>query len=200
LKNPWDHRYSSEDYYYGTLPNSFLKENLKYLTRPSRVLCIGDGEGRNSVFLAQNGHLVTALDLSQVGLNKMQKLADFNKVRVQPLLADLNDYQFQSESWDAIVSIWCHIPSSLRSRVHQGVRKALKPNGLFIFEAYRPEQLTYKTGGPSDIDFLVTINELKNDFKDFEILVAAELIRDVQEGLGHSGPSAVVHFIARKVS
>ena len=200
MKNQWDERYSESEYFYGVSPNTFLKESASLLKPQSKVLCIGDGEGRNSVYLAQLHHSVTALDISQVGLEKMLALAKANNVEVTPLLADLASYTFEPNQWDAIISIWCHTPSPLRQRVHEQIKASLKEHGLFVLEAYTPEQLKYKTGGPQDVDMLVTLKELKAQFADYDWLIATETIRDVIEGKGHKGQSAVVQFVAQKKS
>jgi cyclopropane fatty-acyl-phospholipid synthase-like methyltransferase len=198
MTNPWDQRYNSTDFFYGTTPNSFLQDHAHLLKDKSKILCIGDGEGRNSVYLAKLNHDVTALDLSQVGLNKMLQWAEKNQVQVTPLLANLAAYQFEENTWDAIVSIWCHVPSQLRQHIHKGLCHSLKKEGLFILEAYTPKQLEFKTGGPQDVDMLVTQKELDQHFFGFQKIVAEEKIRSVHEGQGHNGKSAVVQFITQK--
>jgi len=130
----WDERYSGEDYVYGKEPNDFLRENLSRLKR-GKVLCLGSGEGRNAVFLAKHGYEVTALDASLAGLKKAEKLAHEAGVHISTLPVDLHDYAFASESWDSIVSIYCHLPPPLRERVHLGVVTALREDGIFLMEA-----------------------------------------------------------------
>ena len=194
----WNERYGKGEFYYGTEPNSFLVEQSTLFTKGSRVLCLGEGEGRNAVYLAKLGCAVTALDSSQVGLDKLHSLAAKNNVSVKTICCDLNDYVFESDRWDAIVSIWCHLPSQLRSKVHQGVVHGLKPKGVFILEAYTPEQLKYKTGGPQDPDMLPTSKILENELSGLDAVLNVETARPVSEGIGHQGMSAVEQYVGVK--
>jgi len=196
--NPWDQRYNTETYYYGTEPNDFLKQNITCLPPQGRVLCLAEGEGRNAVFLASLGHQITAVDGSQVGLEKLQKLAQIHSVKVKTILADLNDYVIQAEEWDAIISIWCHIPPELRKKVHKQVMAGLKPKGIFLLEAYHPHQLEYKTGGPPTTELMMTVSDLANELDGLDFKILHEIDRDVHEGQGHHGKSAVVQILGYK--
>src|SRR3712207_895765 len=138
----WDERYSTEEYAYGTKPNQFLEENVSQIPK-GRVLTLAEGEGRNAVFLAKQGYSVTAVDGSLVGLNKARKLAEENAVVVELIHADLADYDLGENRWDGIVSIFCPLPASLRKQLYKKVEVGLKPNGVFLLEAYTPEQLKY---------------------------------------------------------
>lgn len=198
-KNRWDEIYNKEDYHYGTKPNDFLKEQSHLIKPKSNILCIAEGEGRNAIYLASLSHQVSALDASIVGLNKMKKLASEKNLQVEAVQADLNDYVFENNKWDAIVAIWCHLPKSLRIKIHQNSINSLKQNGLFILESYTPKQLEYKTGGPADIDMLLTLEDFKNNTTGINIEIGQEVIRDVQEGSGHFGMSATVQIVARKI-
>ncbi len=194
----WDARYNSTEYVFGKEPNDFLKAQVAQIPAGGRVLCLGEGEGRNAVFLAKQGFRVVAVDLSQVGLNKTQELSRENGVTVETICADLSDFEIGAETWDAIVSIWCHLPSDLRKRVHAASHRGLQVGGVFILEAYRPEQIALNTGGPKNLDMLYSLNDLKTDLHAMNLLHANTLERDVQEGEGHSGHSAVVQIVARK--
>lgn len=198
MSNKWDERYQGEGYFYGTEPNDFLREESRRLSRGAKVLCLAEGEGRNAVWLAGQGFEVTAVDGSVVGLQKLQRLADAKGVRVQTVHADLGEFKFQPSSWDAIVSIWCHLPPDLRRQVHQLSQIALKHGGLFLLEAYTPRQLQFKTGGPPTTDLLMQIDDLRRELGDLEILQAVERDREIHEGKGHNGLSAVVQIVALK--
>ncbi len=192
----WNHRYAQPGWAYGTEPNDFLREVAPRLEGP--VLCLGEGEGRNAVFLAQRGLDVTALDLSPKALEKAQRLAAERGVRLTTLEADLADFALGDAQWGAVISIWCHLPPWLRTRVHRDVVRALKPGGCFVLEAYTPAQLQFDTGGPKRLDLLVAPGELKAElggltFERFEVLE-----REVQEGDWHRGRSAVVQVLARR--
>ena len=194
----WDERYSTQDYLFGEEPNDFLKNAVQHIPQNGRVLCLGEGEGRNAVFLAKQGLQVTALDISAVGLKKTRGLADKNHVEVLTVQADLENYALGEEKWDAVVSIWCHLPSSLRKKVHAQIHKALKHNGVFIIEAYSPEQLHNNTGGPKNPDLLASLEMLKADLSSLNLVIASAVNRDVQEGTGHCGMSSTLQLVARK--
>ncbi len=194
----WDDRYGNQGYYYGSQPNDFLKEHLDSIPKGGRVLCIAEGEGRNAVYLAGLGYLVTAVDGSAVGLAKLSALATERGVSVDSVCADLADYDMGTQKWDAIISIWCHLPQPLRADVHRRVAIGLRPGGCFLLEAYTPKQLEYKTGGPPDVALLMTLSALKDELAGLRLEHAMETLRNVQEGRGHTGQSSVVQIIARK--
>lgn len=136
----WDERYSTEEYAYGTKPNQFLEENVNSIPK-GKVLSLAEGEGRNAVFLAQQGYVVTAVDNSLVGLNKARKLAETHGVLVEFIQADLADYDLGENQWNGIVSIFCPLPTSIKENLHKKVLAGLKQNGVFLLEAYTPNQL-----------------------------------------------------------
>lgn len=199
MSNPWDQRYSASENYYGDLPNDHLKKASSYLSKNSKILSLGEGEGRNALYLLKQGHDITATDLSSVGLNKLKTEAQKLGLNVETIVGDLNHFDFGKNKWDGIISIWCHTPKELREKIHRHVVEALKPNGIFILEAYTPEQLKYKTGGPPVPELMMTAKDLEVDLKGLEIIQLEEKIREVQEGKGHHGTSSVVQVIARKL-
>ena len=142
--------------------------------------------------------LVTAVDASKVGLEKTKALAREQNVQIETVHADLAQYDLGIEQWDVIVSIWCHLPADLRRKVHAAVVRALKPNGRFILDAYTPDQLKHGTGGSKALDMLMQLSELKNELSGLDFKIGRECERDVQEGQGHFGLSAVVQVIAQK--
>jgi SAM-dependent methyltransferase len=198
MSNPWDVRYGMPEFYYGTGPNDFLKENGHHIRPGGTVLCLAEGEGRNAVFLASRDFDVLGVDSSKVGLEKAQALAQNAGVKIRTEVADLETYFMAPESFDAVVSIWCHVSHTWRPELHQRVIQALRPGGVFILEAYRPEQLDYRTGGPPTAELMMTLADLRDELKDLELVVAQEIVRDIQEGKGHSGKSAVVQVIGVK--
>lgn len=194
----WDERYGTEAFYYGTDPNDFLVEHAAAIPRGGDVLCLAEGEGRNAVYLAGQGYHVTAIDQSAVGLQKAIRLAQDLGVGISTTVADLATHRIQPQRWDAVVSIWCHLPSKLRATVHAQVFEALRPGGVLILEAYTPDQLKHKTGGPPAADLMPTLAQLRTELLGLEFEHAVEKERIIHEGKGHSGLSAVVQIVARK--
>ncbi len=194
----WDERYAADEFFYGTEPNDFLVEHEHRLVRGAAVLCLGEGEGRNAAFLAGHGHRVLALDQSPVGLAKARRLAASRGLSIDTLAIDLADYHVAPDQWDGIVSIWCHLPSALRARVHHEVAAGLRPGGVLLLEAYTPAQLRFATGGPKDPDLMPTLAQLRAELPELGFEYALERERNVHEGAGHGGPSAVVQLVARR--
>lgn len=193
----WDARYDTDEYVYGTQPNDFLVEHFISLPK-GRVLCLAEGEGRNAVFLARQGYEVTAVDASKVGLNKAQKLAEKNRVTIDVVHADLADFDLGENQWDGVVSIFCHLPSEIRQRVHRQIPRALRLDGMFLLEAYTPDQLIFGTGGPSDRDLLVTADDLQAELDALQFNHLEQVQREVVEGSFHTGRAAVVQAVAIK--
>lgn len=197
----WDERYREAGFAYGTEANDFLKEHCQKIPAGGRVLCLAEGEGRNAVFLAQQGYQVTGIDLSEVGLNKALKLAHDKGVEISTQVADLADYKLGEQQWDGIVSIWAHMPEAIQRRVHAQVAPALKPGGVFILEAYTYQQTTMEgVGGPpaSQKDRFVSLEDLQSELTELEEVIGVEKQRTVSEGDRHQGLSAVVQFVGYK--
>lgn len=193
----WDQRYTESGWAYGTAPNDFLEAEASRIP-PGAVLCLAEGEGRNAVFLAGRGHGVEAVDQSSAGLAKTRLLAAEHGVEVQTTQADLASFDLGQACWQGIVSIFVHLPSPLRRRVHAAAVAALAPGGVLIFEAYAPAQLTLGTGGPRETDRLCPLAALAEDFSGLELLVAREVRREIQEGKYHRGTGAVIQIVGRK--
>ncbi len=195
----WDERYSEPGYAYGTEANDFLVAMVEHI-RPGKVLSLAEGEGRNAAFLAQLGCDVTAVDSSSVGLRKAQELARSRNLDIDAVVTDLNDYDPGSEQWDAIISIFCHMPAAQRTELHRKVVRALKPGGVFVLEAYIPRQLEFATGGPGTAELMMTLAALQQELSALDLELAHEIERDVIEGKYHHGRAAVVQILARKAS
>jgi SAM-dependent methyltransferase len=197
-KSKWDERYGEAGYAYGTEPNDFLAASLHQLPPAGKVLCLGDGEGRNSVFLAQQGYTVTAVDSSSVGLQKAKVLAADRRVTITTCVADLAEYQLSPDTYDAIISIFCHLPPPVRQLVHSKIPSSLKRDGVFLLEGYTPRQLNHGTGGPPVKELLLEIVDLKKELAQLQFTHLIELEREVYEGRLHTGLGAVVQLIAIK--
>lgn len=198
MKDFWNERYSEQTYIYGTEPNTFLVESRPYITK-GPVLCLSDGEGRNSVYLAQEGFDVTAVDFSEEAVAKTQHLAKTKGVNVTSYCMDLSNFNIEENYWGAIIGIFSHLPLPLRHHVHRQVVKGLSKEGVFILEAYTPAQLTSSgTGGPLDITMLMTLESLRNELYGLDFIVGQEVTREINEGNYHVGESCVVQVVAQK--
>lgn len=192
----WNQRYADEDYIYGTDPNAFLAEHADILIGP--VLSLAEGEGRNAVFLASLGLTVHGVDGSEIGLAKAQKLAHAKGVEIQTEVSDLGLFEPPVNHYGSVVSISAHLPSTIRNRLYPLVEQCLKPNGIILLEAYSENQITRETGGPKDLDMLMTCAKVEREFPNCEPILLRELEREVWEGKYHTGMASVVQFIARK--
>lgn len=198
MKQFWDSRYRDIGFAYGDQPNDFLAQEVHRIPT-GRVLCLAEGEGRNAVFLAQQGYQVTAVDQSPIGLQKAQVLAQKHGVSLETIAADLATFDIGPSAWDGIVSIWAHVPPSIRERVHGQVASGLKPGGVFILEAYTEAQLeTPGRGGPprEQKEMLMSLNGLETELDGLSFLIGQEIERDIDEGIYHQGKSAVVQVVA----
>ena len=196
--NFWDQRFAEAGYKYGTAPNAFLQEQASRLAPASRVLVPDDGEGRNGVWLASQGHGVTAVDSSQVGLQKARELAASRGVALATELADLNDWAPGAASLDGVVLIYTHFPGTIRQAAHRRLAQGLRPGGWLILETFHPAQLAHASGGPKDADMLYTPEQLDADFAG---LLAPVLVWQgeitLSEGPGHQGLAHVTRWVGQ---
>lgn len=198
----WDDRYSHPNYLFGYRPNDFLKDQARLLKPRSRVLCLGDGEGRNGVHLASLGHRVVSLDFSRVALDKAEALAAEKDVQVETWHVDLAewvDHPDPEEPWDAVVSIFVHLPPELRRRVAEAATRQSAPGAKLILEAYTPAQLSLGTGGPKDPELLMKRDDVAADWHGWHLDVRL-VERRIFEGMGHQGLSSVVQALGLRAA
>lgn len=195
----WDERYSEPGFLFGTAPARFLVEQADYLQRGLTALAVADGEGRNSVYMAEQGLRVTAMDASEVGLDKARGLAAARSAPVRFVQADLRQWDWAPEAFDLVVAIFIQFADQdFRAAIFAGLKRTLKPGGILLLHGYTPEQVALGTGGPSDPDNMYTTDLLTKAFGDMEILRLAAYEREVDEGRGHKGRSALIDLVARK--
>jgi len=197
----WDQRYAGDSLAYGEAPNQFLVSMAAALPGRGQALDIGAGEGRNALFLASLGLDVLAVDQSEVGMQKAQRLARERGLKLRTQAVDLREFDAQKESLDVVSSIFVHLPSELRAAVHARVGSWLKPGGVFVLEAYAPEQIERGTGGPKDPAMLAPLEVLVGELVGgggLTIEHQAALSRNVSEGQFHTGEASVVQILARK--
>ncbi len=194
----WDQRYAADELAYGEAPNDFLAQMAGRLPKIGHALDIGAGEGRNALFLASRGLDVLAVDQSAVGMQKAQSLARARGLSLRTQAVDLRQFVAERDSFDVISSIFVHVPAPLRAAVHERVCQWLRPGGVFLLEAYAPDQIGRGTGGPSDPTLLASLEVIVGELDGLKIEHQAALVRNVSEGQFHSGEASVVQVLACK--
>ena len=196
----WEQRYSStDDYFFGRDPAVFLCDNPGWLLPGLTGLCVADGEGRNSVYMALQGLKVTAFDLSPTAVSRAEKLARDHSVSVNHNVSNWHSWDWDAPPFDLVAAIFIQFAGpSERTKQFANIKSAVKPGGTLLLHGYRPEQIELGTGGPPYVENMYTEKMLRKDFGNWHIRRLAGYERDVQEGRGHSGKSALIDLIARK--
>ncbi len=196
----WDERFTGESFVFGTEPNRWLESQASRIAPGGRVLCLGEGEGRNAVWLAVQGFRVEAVDGSAVGLEKARRLAAARGVSIDTTVMDLAAFRPAPDPFDAVVLVYLHLPPGLRGAVHRGAEASLRPGGRVIVEGFTPAQLAFTSGGPKQPDMLYTADLLRGDFPGVSWDVLEESRVELDEGPGHQGPAAVVRGAGRRTA
>lgn len=196
----WEDRYrDAGDYLFGTAPAGFLTDNPGWLRPGLRALSVADGEGRNSVFLAERGLRVTAFDMSPTAVDRGRALAADRGVKVDFNLAGWQDWDWSQPRFDLIAAIFIQFADpAARAVQFADLRRVLAPGGVLMLHGYTPEQVALGTGGPGNPAHMYTVPMLAEAFGDWQIERLASYEREVQEGRGHSGRSALLDLMARK--
>jgi len=195
----WETRFRAPGYVFGEEPNAFLKSQAHRLHRGQSVLSVADGEGRNGVWLAEQGLDVLAIDFSETALAKARALASQRGVRLRTELADIFTWRWPQAAFDVVVAIFTQVAfAAERNEFFANLKRALRPGGLLLMQGYRPEQLNYRTGGPPEVERLYTRSILEQSFGDLAELEIHEHDSVINEGTGHVGMSALVDVIGRK--
>jgi cyclopropane fatty-acyl-phospholipid synthase-like methyltransferase len=198
-RETWDSRYDTDVYLFGTAANRFLQDEQARFKRGDRVLAVADGEGRNGVWLARQGCDVLSVDLSPVAVGKARRLAREQGVAMSFEVADLMDWEWPRERFDAVVCIFIQFASpDDRERLFRGFRTALRPGGLVLMEGFGVRQLQYTSGGPGKLEHLYTVDMLRDAFADWEVLSLREYEAELDEGPKQGGMAALVDLVARK--
>jgi 2-polyprenyl-3-methyl-5-hydroxy-6-metoxy-1,4-benzoquinol methylase len=198
----WNERYRNAAFVYGEEPNNYLKEQLEKLPT-GKILFPAEGEGRNAVYAARLGWTVSAFDISDEGKKKALHLAEKNGVKIDYQMGALETLNYTTGEFDAIALIYAHFPAAIKSAYHKALDKYLCKGGYIIFEAFSKKHIDYitrneKVGGPKDIGMLFSIEELKSDFSNYEMLELEEKEIELNEGMFHNGTGAVIRFTGRK--
>ena len=198
-RETWDARFAGDDYIFGTAPNVFLAAQRPRLLAGQRALCIADGEGRNSVWLAQRGLVVTAFDIAPRGVAKARALAAQQGVAVDYRVANVEQWEWTPETFDVVAAIFVQFATpAVRERMFAGMLQTLKPGGLLLLQGYTPRQLEYRTGGPPNAEHLYTPDLLRQAFAEHEIVELREHDSWLAEGTQHAGLSALIDCVVRR--
>lgn len=201
----WDERYASEAAFFGEAPNPYLVSSIEQCCPGSeeprpRALCLGEGEGRDALFLARRGFQVTAVDGSRVGLAKLATRAEREGLSVEIICAELGDYDPEPGAYDLTTAFYCHLPPALRRATHAQGALALRRGGLFVLEGFSPRQreLGLTSGGPHDATLLFEPAVLAEDFAGgpVEVLELRELALNLELGR-HRGEARIVRLLGR---
>jgi len=195
----WEERYSSAERLFGDQPSELLVAQRSLLRPGMRALAIADGEGRNGVWLAEQGLIVAAVDLSATALTRARARAAAHGVALTTTCADIFEWTWSDTAYDVIVDIFLHLPRAARQDLHQRIRSALRPGGLVCLEGFHRDQLGMDSGGPRDPDQLYTLEELQEDFEGLEILQARIAPTEVELAGVRQGPGVCVQFVARRL-
>lgn len=195
----WEQRFATADYIFGRAPNAFLASCRALLPARGRALAVADGEGRNGVWLAQQGLEVVSLDFAPSAQAKAAALAREAGVELEIVAADVHAWDYPPEAFEVVADIFTQFSTpAQRAAKWAGIRRTLKPGGLLILQGYTPRQLEHGTGGPKAVENLYTRDLLETAFGDLKDLRILEEERDLDEGPAHSGLSAVIGLTGRK--
>ena len=195
----WNQRFSREEFVFGEQPNAWLRAQAHHWRPGHRVLCVADGEGRNSVWLAQQGLRVDAFDISQIGVAKARRLAERCGVQVDYQVADCDAVAWPQNVYDGVAAIFVQFANpAMRARLFDRMIACLAPGGVLVLQGYTPQQLVYGTGGPSLVENLYTEAMLRQAFGAMELAALSDYEAELDEGVGHRGRSALIGLVARK--
>ena len=192
----WNNKFSQADYFYGLNPNRFLASQINLLKNHKKLLCLGEGEGRNAIFFAKNGFEVSAIDASNLGLQKLQNRAIEENLNIKTICMDLNDWEVKTK-YDVIVASYLHMYKNEREKLFQKIEDSLNSNGYFIAEFFSTKQFSYKSGGPKDLDLLYTVEDFSNHFNLCKKNITEEIVT-LDEGIGHQGEACVIRVVVCK--
>ena len=195
----WNRRFADDGFLFGTAPNGWLREHAGVWQPGQRVLCVADGEGRNSVWLARQGLVVDAFDISEVGVAKARRLAAEQGVDVNFAVCDCDTFPWPDAAYDGVAAIFIQFADpALRMRLFAHIRRCLKPGGTLVLQGYTPRQLAYRTGGPAIESHLYTEALLREAFAEMDITALRDYEAELEEGSGHRGLSALIGLVARR--
>lgn len=197
-KDFWNDKFKEDDFLYGLNPNEFLLSKESLLKKGANILLLGEGEGRNALFFAKKGFKVTAIDSSNIGLEKLQKKAKEENLKIDTLCLDLNSW-INVKKYDVIMISYLHLHKNDLESLFKKIEDSLEENGYFIAEFFSKNQLNYSSGGPKDIDLLYCIEDFENRFLFCKKEIKEEIVK-LDEGVGHQGLASVIRVVIQKES
>lgn len=192
----WNSKFSREGFLYGLKPNSFIASKVKSFPKNAKVLCLGEGEGRNAIFLAKRGFEVSAIDASDIGLKKLEQRAKEENLNIKTICMDLNEWEAQ-EKYDVIVASYLHMYKDERAKLFENIDNSLSIDGIFLGEFFSVKQLAYNSGGPKDEDLLYETDDFNRHFSLYENEIK-EQVTILDEGKGHQGEACVIRVLVKK--
>jgi len=196
-KEFWNNKFSKVDYFYGINPNEFLVSHMNLIKNHKKLLCLGEGEGRNAIFFAKNDFEVSAIDASNLGLEKLQQRAKEENLNIKTICMDLNHWEIK-EKYDVIMASYLHMYKNEREELFKRIENSLNKNAYFIGEFFSTKQLTYNSGGPKDLDLLYTVEDFKEYFNSCQKEIKEEIVV-LNEGIGHQGEACVIRVVIKKI-
>ncbi|XPV68265.1 MAG: class I SAM-dependent methyltransferase [Halarcobacter sp.] len=193
----WNEKFARDGYLYGTQANNFIKSCESNFKKSQRFLCLGEGEGRNAIYFAKKGFEVVALDASDIGLNKLELLANENNLKIKTRCIDLNEWE-PSKKYGTIIASFLHMHQSDRKALFDKIESCLKDNGFFVGEFFSKKQINYTSGGPKDLDLLYSVEDFTNNFNSCTKHKIVEIETYLDEGKGHQGKASVIRVIIQK--
>lgn len=205
MKEFWNDRYKTKDFAYGKSPNVFFKDTLNKLNLSGKILLPAEGEGRNAVYASKNGLDVLAFDISEEAKTKAMQLAHTEGVKINYRVGELSQLNLKKNSFGSLALIYAHFPEKVKEKLHKDLADLIKPNGYIILEGFSINNLELrkknpKIGGPGDKGMLFSKQEIKETFRDFEIIELDEKLVELSEGNFHNGLASVIRFIGKKTA
>lgn len=197
-QNFWNAKFSRDGYLYGTNPNQFIKNSYDNFKRSQKVLCLGEGEGRNAIFLAKKGYEVEAIDASDVGLNKLYEQSKLENVKIKTNCMDINNWK-PEKKYGAILFTFMHLKLDELKSLLKKIEDALEDTGFLVVEVFSKNQIEKNSGGPKDLELLYSVYDFKENIKELRIHKLEEVIVELNEGNGHQGEASVIRLIAQKI-
>jgi len=199
IQDFWNAKFQGDELLYGKAPNNFIKENIELLSNAKKVICIGEGEGRNAIFLADKGFEVEALDASDVALLKLRKRAHENYLSIK-VRHTLLAYWQPEPLYDAAICTYLHLPKQNQKELFEKSLQALNLGGIFIAELFSESQLNFTSGGPKNIALLYDFNDILDIIKVLPCIVVklSQEVIVLNEGDKHAGRASVIRVILKK--